>query len=165
MYSIIIKMSQLNKNSIVNEENINKCLEYIEGEESQQIFKELVKGLKVEVKLVDYGKMEWDDVFDRDNRNIYTITFKRNGKQASIKYGQSLHDTWEGIEPTLYDVLTIVGSEQSIYYNSNSFEDFCDELGYDTDSRKALKRYQRFIQQGKKLAQIFEESEIWSLPS
>lgn len=158
------KVENKTKNSIVNKESIEKCLKYIETAESQQIFKELIKDLKVEIELIDYGKMDWD-IFDKDNRNIYKVTFKRNGKQTSIKYGQSLTNTWEGIEPDLYDVLTVVGSEQSIFYNNESFEDFCDELGYDSDSRGVYKRYQAFQKQAKGLAKIFEEKEIWSLPN
>jgi hypothetical protein len=40
-------------------------------------------------------------------------------------------------EPTAEDVLDCLASDYAGYDNARSFEDWCGEYGYDTDSRKA----------------------------
>jgi len=157
------KTSQtIKEGNLVNIRNINKCLKYIDEAEHRTVFREIVKDLDVRVKLIGYGQMDWDD---GHSRHIYRVTIKRNGKQASIRFGQSLVNTEQGIEPDLYDILTVIGSEQSIYINTSSFEEYCDELGFDvTDIKTALRSYKKLQSQGKKIAQIFKEEEIWSLP-
>lgn len=78
---------------------------------------------------------------DKEARDIYTVTLTRYGKKPFVfKFGQSLADS--GIKdgyrktPTAYDVLSCLQK-----YDVGTFEDFCDEFGYDTDSRKAEKIY------------------------
>lgn len=44
--------------------------------------------------------------------------------------------------PELADVLDSLIVDASCYDNARSFEDFCGDLGYDTDSRKALAMYE-----------------------
>src|SRR3990167_8432953 len=40
-------------------------------------------------------------------------------------------------EPTAADLLDCLASDASTIDNARGFEEFCSELGYDTDSRKA----------------------------
>lgn len=47
--------------------------------------------------------------------------------------------------------------------SNNTFEDFCDELGYDTDSRKTLKTYIACQENGTKLRKIFTKDQIETL--
>lgn len=92
-------------------------------------------GSKMIVGSPDYGKMPWDD---KDDRYIFPITFVRkvDGKtrQFSLKFGQSIADGDK--KPTHYDVLACLQKS-----NPGSFEDFCGDFGYDTDSRKAERTY------------------------
>lgn len=40
-----------------------------------------------------------------------------------------------------------------------SFTDWCDELGYDTDSRKALQTYEACCESGRKLREVFNHEQ------
>lgn len=61
----------------------------------------------------------------------------------------------------LYSCLTSCRSE---YYCPKSFSDFCGELGYDEDSRKAEALHRACLEQSAKLEKIFTEEEINFLP-
>jgi hypothetical protein len=43
----------------------------------------------------------------------------------------------KGKRPTVSEVLDCIASDASGYENSNSFEDWADDYGYDADSRRA----------------------------
>jgi hypothetical protein len=57
--------------------------------------------------------------------------------------------------PTAYDVLACLTK-----YDPGSFENFCSEFGYDTDSRKAEKTYNAVKQEYDNLARLFNEAEL-----
>ena len=96
-----------------------------------------------------YGK-HFDD--DKESRNIYKITLKRNGKQFSFNFGQSINDTNAGIDPTAYDVLSCLTK-----YDPGSFDDFCSDFGYDNDSRKAEKTYKAVVKEYNKVNAMFND--------
>jgi len=99
---------------------------------------------------------------DKESRDIYEITLTRGNKTYIFKFGQSFNRSnnpnWQppirkGMTmydmekaklahkkmiqaPTEYDVLASITK-----YGPGTFKDFCDEFGYDTDSRKAEKTY------------------------
>lgn len=54
-------------------------------------------------------------------------------------------------EPSAEDVLDCLASDYSGFDNARSFEDWCGEYGYDTDSRKAEATYRAVQQQAEKL--------------
>lgn len=144
--------------SLINQEGITKCLEYVEnGKES---FKEIVKSLNVKIDLI--GTRRYFDE-DTESRNVYKITVRRDGKQISFKFGDSINHTLEGIEPDLYDVLTTISAEYD--FNNTEFEEFCSEFGYNTDSRKAEKTFKLWKKQNTKLHKLFTDEEIQVFPS
>ena len=147
----------MNKQNLVNEESVNKCLEYVS--EGKELFKDIIKSLKVTTKLLDTNYF-FDD--DKDIRNIYRVFITRKGKTISFKFGDSIDATLKGEEPSLYDLLTIVSSEYD--FNDSTFEEFCDEFGYDIDSRKAEKIYKNWTKQNIKFKKIFQDSEIEVFP-
>ena len=94
----------------------------------------LVKvGATVKVEFLTYGTY-FDD--DKECRNIYRFTIRRNGKSYSGRFGQSINATMKNEEPTAYDILTALSKS-----DASTFENFCSEYGYDTDSRKAEKTF------------------------
>ena len=149
---------------ITTKENIEKCLEYVTAD-NLEIFQNLMKKLKVYRKFVKYGV--YKNFEDNKCRNIYRFTFERNNKTTSIMFGDSLNATSEGTKPDLYEILTCVGSDLAIYENSESFEDFCNELGYNEDSIKALKIYRQLEKQYHNfiMKKILSSVEIFSLPN
>lgn len=56
-----------------------------------------------------------------------------------------------GAEPTAADVLDCLASDASSV-DTNSFEDWCADLGYDVDSRKAERTYRECKRQAEKLS-------------
>jgi hypothetical protein len=112
-------------------------------------------GATMETKLL--GNMPYFDE-DKESRDVYQVTLKRGGKVYSFRFGQSIAQSGEYVKrnphgrtvydheiiwrkggriaPTAYDVLACVQKS-----DVGTFEDFCGEFGYDTDSRKAEKTY------------------------
>jgi len=142
--------------NLVTEEGISKCLEYTEEKER---FKELVSSQKVSISLERTGHY-FDE--DTDVRNIYRVTITRAGKRISFRFGDSINNTLKGETPDLYDILASVGSEYDL--NGFSFAEFCDEYGYDEDSRKAHKTYVNWVKHNVKLHRIFNDEDIEVLP-
>jgi len=91
-------------------------------------------GATMETKLL--GNMPYFDD-DKEARDVYQITLKRDGNAYSFRFGQSIvHSRPNGQKPTAYDILAGVQKN-----DPGTFEDFCSDFGYDEDSRKAEKIY------------------------
>ncbi|MFA5377292.1 MAG: hypothetical protein WC455_16195 [Dehalococcoidia bacterium] len=60
--------------------------------------------------------------------------------------------------PTAYDVLSCITK-----YDPGTFENFCGEFGYDTDSRKAEKVYMGVKNEFQNVAMLFNDKEIEEL--
>ena len=90
---------------------------------------------------------------DKDKRDIYNITLKRGQRKYTFKFGQSIAKNSN--EPTLYDVLACLQK-----YEVGTFEDFCDEFGYDNDSRNALKTYKAVVKEYDKMCSLFNSDEL-----
>ena len=71
---------------------------------------------------------------DKESRYIFNCTLTRNRKRYTFNFGQSI--AAGNVEPTMYDILTCLTK-----YDPESFEFFCGEYGYNTDSIKALNTY------------------------
>jgi hypothetical protein len=99
----------------------------------------------------------WDDP-KHIHGDRYLITLKRDKRQYSFSFWNSLRDKQEGNTPTPYAVLTCIEK-----YDYGTFEDFCCEFGYDIDSRKAEKTYKEVVKQYKKVVAFFTASEIEEL--
>lgn len=64
----------------------------------------------------------------------------------------------EGTPPTEYDILVCLTK-----YNPGTFENFCDEFGYNTDSKIAEKTYNAVVNEYKNVAMLWTDSEIEQL--
>ena len=102
-------------------------------------------GVKMRINSVNYGKHFGDD---KQNRYIFNITLSRNGKRYTFNFGQSIAEGRN--EPTMYDILTCLEK-----YDSDSFEYFCSNYGYDSDSRKAYKTYLAVCREYKAVVRLF----------
>ena len=72
--------------------------------------------------------------------------FMNNGESDVIHYPKA---------PTAYDILACLHK-----YDVGSFEDFCSEFGYDSDSRKAEKIYNAVVNEYTQLCALFTDSEM-----
>jgi hypothetical protein len=75
--------------------------------------------------------------------NYYCSLVNKDGKHYSFDFWGSIHDKHTGKHPRAYDVLACLDT----YADGQSFEDFCNDFGYDTDSIQAEKTYQAVIKQ------------------
>ena len=82
----------------------------------------------------------------------YHVTIYRNGKKWKFDFSDSKSNKDKNINPTAYDVLACLQK-----YDVGSFEDFCDEFGYNNDSIKALKIYKATLLEYKHVCMLFHD--------
>ena len=61
-------------------------------------------------------------------------------------------------EPRAYDVLSCLTS-----YEPGTFEDFCDNFGYEEDSRKAEKTYKAVLEEWQNLKMLYTDKDLLKL--
>ena len=81
--------------------------------------------------------------------------------EAKISFDFYLGEGNNGREPELKEVIYALLSDS--YAGSISFEDFCSEFGYDTDSRRAYTTWERCGVNARKLRVLFTPEEIADL--
>lgn len=89
---------------------------------------------------------------DWTDANHFKVTLYNNlGKQLTTPFSQGY-----GIsgKPEAADVLDSLASDAASIEQDESFEDWASNLGYDTDSRKALRIYRACEREAKKLRQF-----------
>ena len=98
---------------------------------------------------------------DSNNMNHSKVTIKRkfklNGNHLDTRFGFKqmtlYYSQGYGIqgEPTLESVLNCLISDSTC---GETFQEFCDNLGYDNDSRKAEKTFNTILKQTNKLKKL-----------
>lgn len=109
-------------------------------------------GAKMTINYSDCVKNPWGDSGYLANayHNQYKVIITRNGKRMTVNFTDSVYNTENGEEPTEYDILACLEK-----YDVGSFEDFCLEFGYDTDSRKAEKTYKAVVKEYNNVMRVF----------
>ena len=90
---------------------------------------------------------------DTESRCIFKIKLQRGRNSYTFDFGQSIAAGSQ--EPTLYDILTCLQKS-----DVGSFQDFCDEFGYDEDSRTAEKTYKAVCKEYAAMSRLFTEEEL-----
>ena len=114
-----------------------------------QTIKQFIKNnnIKMTVKKIDERKdIKWDDA------NHFKCTLKNGSKSISINFSQGY-----GIknDPELELVLDALRTD---FISSGSFQDFCDNFGYDQDSIEASKIYKACLKNTEKVKKLFNGS-------
>jgi hypothetical protein len=91
---------------------------------------------------------------DHNYRFLYPEKFPKNVYEE--KYGD--FKVIQGEAPNAYDVLACITKNDPY-----TFENFCSEFGYDTDSRKAKKVYKAVLNEWQNISMLFSDSEIEKL--
>ena len=102
-------------------------------------------GVKFTVGEPTYKRHFADDTVERW---VFPVTLTRDGRSMRVQFGQSL--AAGSAEPTAYDVLSCLTK-----YDVGTFDDFCGEFGYDTDSRKAERTYQAVCREWASVSRVF----------
>lgn len=98
-----------------------------------------------------FGSMPWDN--KGTERWIFNLDLCRGRYIYNLDFGQSLAANFA--EPTMYDVLSCLTK-----YNPGSFDDFCSDFGYDNDSIRAFKTYNRVMDEWLMIARMFSHEEL-----
>lgn len=97
-----------------------------------------------------------DDSLSMDH---WRCVLKRGHERMTLTF--SMGHGFNGEPPTVSDVLPGVQSDTASVENANGFEDWCDNYGYDPDSRRAERIYKACERQAKALkrfmGEIFDE--------
>lgn len=104
------------------------------------------------------GKVKGWALPDEENMK-YSWTIQRNGLKVTGEFYQSVYRTQRGGKPNEYDLLSCLCK-----YDPDTFENFCWEFGYDTDSRKAFAAWKEETRIYEGLCRVFgddTESELW----
>lgn len=80
---------------------------------------------------------------------------KKQGTTMRLYYSKGVGH--HGAEPTADEVLDCLASDTAGIDNSNGFNDWCSEYGYDTDSRRAEKTYRQCERQAERLKKFLGE--------
>ena len=84
----------------------------------------------------------------------YRVTLKRPGHHMTVPFSMGMAHT---SPPTTENVLSCLLSDASITDNAQDFSDFCRELGFETDSRRAERTYKATVRQTAKLRTFLGE--------
>lgn len=117
--------------------------------------------LAVKIAYLDNNPPQWDED-QGHNRLRYRVTIQRKDTRKSLSFifWDSIANAEKGERPTPYDILTCVSSDSNVY---DSFEDFCGEFGYDTDSRKAEGTWKKVKKFADRINDFFTETELEEL--
>ena len=85
--------------------------------------------------------------------NKYKVKISYQGRSGVFEYTDSVANTNEGKEPEIKDVLYCLVMDYTSA--SETFEDFCDEFGYDNDSIKSLNIFKACQKNSEKMKRIF----------
>ena len=171
-----------------NEISINKCMKYSDSPEQLE---EILKSIEVSVKFTGIKKHFHTD---NEERLTGIFRIERKGKTIEFDFGFSLNDAelFNGFRPfgtnkfngKIYDnysklmdtvktkkkeffeglLYSCLCSCKSDIFAPTSFNDFCDEFGYNIDSIKDRDLFLSCLDQAAKLQRIFRSEEIEYLP-
>lgn len=103
---------------------------------------------KISIKYSHYDTMPyWND---KQNRHMFKVTISRNKKRFTVTFGQSIADGSK--EPSYYSILACLTK-----FDPDTFENFCDNFGYDTDSRQAYKVYKAVVKEWENVERLFSD--------
>jgi hypothetical protein len=110
------------------------------------------KELNIKLKVISshYGKHFHDD---KQNRYIFKIQLLKGKKSYTFNFGQSINAGNKA--PSMYDILSCLQK-----YDVGSFENFCGDFGYNTDSRTAERTYKAVLKEFNSMERLFNNDEL-----
>lgn len=130
---------------------LRQYLGYSEPKEFSSYEKEAQKFAKKNgIELTTIGDPEYKKYFsnDKEERYVFKLKLTRKKKDYTFTFGQSINEGAN--KPGIYDVLACLTK-----YDPETFENFCSEFAYDTDSREALKTYKAVTKEWQAVERLF----------
>lgn len=115
-----------------------------------------LKDLKIRMEFKRIGTRP-DGLMD-NLPNHFRVHIHRNGIYRRFYY--SMGSAWGNADPELLDVLDCLLGEYSTTF---SLSEFCEEFGYDEDSRTAEKIFKEVLKSTEKLDDLFGDLDIEEL--
>ena len=112
-------------------------------------------GIRLSAKWADSNP----NMDDSANMDHWRVTLKLGRKQMTIPF--SMGYGHGGKEPEVADVLSCLASDSTSA--DESFEDWCSEFGYDTDSRRAERTWRIVGKQAERLEKFLGADEYANL--
>jgi hypothetical protein len=111
-----------------------------------------IKQITMQVKRTD-DNPNMPDMPAGSNHYKCTLRFRTRRMIVIFSQGPAIDH-----EPTLIDVLDCLASDAAGVENGVSFEDWCADYGYDTDSRKAERIYKACEREAEKLRNLLGDN-------
>lgn len=92
---------------------------------------------------------DWTSKGENDS-DVWEVALTLNGRTFVTPF--TMGSGHHSVEPEVAMVLDCIASDSAGYDNANGFEDWADEYGYDTDSRKAEAVYNAVKKQREEFA-------------
>lgn len=124
-------------------------------EKPEKTFQQVLDELGVLVKIERIKeRSEGIEIVDSQGKH-FLVTITRSSLELKFEFsiGSARKST------STAEVIHCVLDEYGLLENFNTFDRFCRELGYDTDSRKALAAWERLEKTGNELEQMFNGQE------
>lgn len=86
-------------------------------------------------------------------RNDYDRLPWAGARRVTLAQEQWMKSVYTPKAPTIEDVLNSIGSDAASIASARTFSDWCSELGYDDDSRKAERIYNACVDQYRELGE------------
>lgn len=109
--------------------------------------------VRAEVEWADSNPHMHDDG-NRDRMSHWKIRLTLRRRAMTVYFSQGSAHT---AEPTVKDVIGCLALDAAGYANARSFEDWCGEYGYDTDSRKAERTFKIIGKQADALRRLLAD--------
>lgn len=103
---------------------------------------------------IGHRKVKQPASFYKVDFEYYTTTRFEQTKENMLEVNKKLAACSVPVPPQIDDVLYSIISDASTVLNTETFEEWCDELCYDEDSRKAMDIYMACQKQVKKARQL-----------
>ena len=104
-------------------------------------------GVKLHILNYEYRKYFPED---KESRYVFTCRLTRGRKQYTFTFGQSI--AAGGEEPDMYSILSCLTK-----HDPETFENFCSDYGYDTDSRTAERTYKAVCREWAAVERLFAD--------
>lgn len=123
----------------------------------ETIIKTTLGEFKIKSKFIGKKLAPWSKADKQQNYNYHKITISHNGKRLGFDFWASIAqpelNSDSDLQHAFYCFLSDAISAK------DSFENFCSEFGYDTDSRNAERIYKACEKSLSKLNRIFDGDE------
>lgn len=124
--------------------------------EYEKIAKDFCKKNHVKIWFSFIGRKQWKEIGAAVN--TYRVSIMTPIKSFTVTFHDSINHTVTGARPTKYNVLACLTK-----YDPGSFEDFCNEFGYDEYNRNSMSTYRAVLKEWEKMEEAFTEEQLEEL--